>query len=237
MSSKTDAPARRFQAKVSRKSKAEVPRWRRLLLQKLAGTRIGTQRDAEPIDGSQIDGSNNKNNVKKEEKMNKTQQQLTLIENKLKDFDRKDYLNEAEADLRRELIETAHDLRRQLPQAALTVPRDSGKVLSNPNTGFSGFGDFLKSVRTAAIPGGQVDPRLYNAAPTGLGETINSDGGFLLQPEFSSQLLTSVFQTALLAPRCQRIPVGSSSIPWLSMQSTRQAARPEADGAASRPTF
>ena len=41
---------------------------------------------------------------------------------------------------------------------------------------FNSFGEQLSAVMNAGRPGGNVDPRLFNAA-TGLNETVPSDGG------------------------------------------------------------
>ena len=75
---------------------------------------------------------------------------------------------------------------------------------------FVSLGEQLGAVMNASIPGRSTDPRLYNAA-TGLGETIPSDGGFLVQTDFSSELLKQVWETGRLASRCRRITISSNS--------------------------
>lgn len=74
---------------------------------------------------------------------------------------------------------------------------------------FSSFGAQLTAVMNAARPGGKVDARLYNAA--GLNETVPSEGGFLVQQDFSTELLQDVFQTGILASRCRRIPISGNA--------------------------
>ena len=76
---------------------------------------------------------------------------------------------------------------------------------------FGSFGQQLAAVMHSARPGGRVDPRLFNAAATGLGETVSSDGGFLVQQDFSNDLLTQLFQTGILASRCRRMQLSSNS--------------------------
>lgn len=75
---------------------------------------------------------------------------------------------------------------------------------------FHTIGDQMVAVMRAGMPGGHIDPRLYNAA-TGLNETSPSDGGFLVQTDFSSELLQQVYQTGILAPRCRRISISGNS--------------------------
>lgn len=75
---------------------------------------------------------------------------------------------------------------------------------------FHTIGDQMVAVMRAGMPGGHIDPRLYNAA-TGLNETSPSDGGFLVQTDFSSELLQQVYQTGILAPRCRRITISGNA--------------------------
>lgn len=73
------------------------------------------------------------------------------------------------------------------------------------------IGEFLIAVAHAGTPGGATDPRLLRAAATGLNTTVPSEGGFLVQTDFSTALLDSGFAQAVLAPRCQRIQIGEGA--------------------------
>jgi len=76
---------------------------------------------------------------------------------------------------------------------------------------FTSLGEQLRCVAQAETPGGgPIDERLYRAA-TGLGETVPSDGGFLVQTDFSDQILQDVFKTGVLADMCRRIEISSNS--------------------------
>lgn len=75
---------------------------------------------------------------------------------------------------------------------------------------FGSFGEQMMSVMRAGLPGGHADPRLFNAA-TGLNETVPSDGGFLVQQDFSSTLLQDVFETGILASRCRRVQISGNA--------------------------
>jgi len=75
---------------------------------------------------------------------------------------------------------------------------------------FKSFGEQMAAIMRAGVPGGTVDPRLRNAA-SGLNETVPSDGGFLVQQDFSSEILKQVFDTAILASRVKRVSISSNS--------------------------
>ena len=72
------------------------------------------------------------------------------------------------------------------------------------------LGEQLMAVRKWDEPGGERDARLSRAA-SGLNEAIPSDGGFLVQKDFASELLKRVYQTGQLANRCRRIPISGNS--------------------------
>lgn len=104
-------------------------------------------------------------------------------------------------------------------RAALTTPdqpqtlekkRPAMSVQVKDKEKFRTIGEQMSAVVRAGMPGGHIDPRLYNAA-TGLNETSPSDGGFLVQTDFSSELLQEVYATGLLAPRCRRISISGNS--------------------------
>jgi len=89
--------------------------------------------------------------------------------------------------------------------AGITVPRDS-----RSGDRFSSFGEQLMAIRNVGCPGGHADPRLFNAA-TGLNEGTPSDGGFLVQQDFSTVLLQDVFETGVLSSRCRMQPISGGS--------------------------
>lgn len=77
---------------------------------------------------------------------------------------------------------------------------------------FSTFGEFLQVVRRSCTPGQSIDKRLVTRAATGLQEQVPSDGGFLVQKDFVSELLTRAYETGFLVSRCRRIPVSGNGI-------------------------
>lgn len=77
---------------------------------------------------------------------------------------------------------------------------------------FHSLGQQLAAVMQASMPNGQVDPRLnIRSAASGLSESVPSDGGFLVQQDFSTDLLQDVFNTGVLASRCRRIQISGNS--------------------------
>ncbi len=76
---------------------------------------------------------------------------------------------------------------------------------------FKSLGEMLVAVRHASVPGMGIDPRLFRSAASGLGESVPSDGGFLVQQDFSNELLTQLFATGILASKCRRIQISGNA--------------------------
>lgn len=76
---------------------------------------------------------------------------------------------------------------------------------------FNSFGEQLMAVYRAAAPDGKVDTRLTTRAALGLNESVPSDGGFLVQKDFVSELLKRTYETGILASRVRRIPISTNS--------------------------
>lgn len=130
--------------------------------------------------------------------------------------------------LKNEILDTVEDLNKivgtlerqdrissmlEKPEPRKTVEntkKDRPMVQVMDKEKFSNFDHQIMAVMKAGMPGGTVDPRLRNTA-TGLQESVSSDGGFLVQSDFSTELLEEVFQTGVLASKCRRIPISSNS--------------------------
>jgi HK97 family phage major capsid protein len=77
---------------------------------------------------------------------------------------------------------------------------------------FGSLGEQLVAIINAGRVGGTVDPRLrVMGAATGLGETIPSDGGFLIQKDFTTKVYEDLFNNGLVAGKCQKIPISGQS--------------------------
>lgn len=79
--------------------------------------------------------------------------------------------------------------------------------------GWTSFGEFLNAVVDAGTPGKRFDPRLRENRGTGSGlaENVSADGGFLVNTDFSNDLLTRVYSSGVLASRVRRVPVSAGS--------------------------
>jgi len=76
---------------------------------------------------------------------------------------------------------------------------------------FRSFGEQMISVYNAGIPGGVIDQKLHILNATGIGSSIPSEGGFIVQTDFSTALLDRMNKTAVLAPKCWHVPIGANA--------------------------
>jgi len=139
-------------------------------------------------------------------------------------------LNEAEIALKNEILDAVEERQKTVatlerqermknllekPEPVASLPKNPMKADGRaPITGgdkqkFKSLGEQMAAVMVAGMPGGHADPRLFNA--TGLNETVPSDGGFLVQTDFSSTLLQDVFETGILAAKCRRYEISGNA--------------------------
>ena len=76
---------------------------------------------------------------------------------------------------------------------------------------FASFGEQLLAAYRAAAPGGHVDERLSTRAASGLNESTPSDGGFLVQQDFVTELLKKTYETGILASKVKKIPISTNA--------------------------
>ena len=76
---------------------------------------------------------------------------------------------------------------------------------------FNSFGEQLLAAYRAAAPGGKIDERLTTRAASGLNETTPSDGGFLVQQDFVTELLKRTYETGILASKVKKIPISTNA--------------------------
>ena len=136
-------------------------------------------------------------------------------------------MNEAEGvefdALQAALVQTETALGREmslaLSEAQLGVAVRDGAVITtsdnraaDPTLGFKSFGDFAKAVRNAGSHGGQVDAR-FAVAPTSFGnESAGADGGFLVPPEYSTDIFNLSLTEDSLLPYTDGVEIGSNSM-------------------------
>lgn len=89
--------------------------------------------------------------------------------------------------------------------------------------GFRSMGEFAMAVKGAYSPGGSVDKRLAiaaSAATTYAGESSGSDGGFLVPPQFGTQIYQHSLEGDALLPLTDNIPVERNTISFPSDETT-----------------
>lgn len=74
---------------------------------------------------------------------------------------------------------------------------------------FKSIGEQLQAVYKSGLPGNDMDVRLK--AASGMNETIGAEGGFLLQPTFSTELIRNATETGVVYKKCRKIPISGNS--------------------------
>ncbi len=83
---------------------------------------------------------------------------------------------------------------------------------SEPKKIFGSFGEQLMAVRNSCSPGSRIDPRLLEVrTASGLNERNPSDGGFLVQHDFSAELLKNAWEYGQVISRVNTVPIGPNS--------------------------
>ena len=87
-------------------------------------------------------------------------------------------------------------------------------ALNDPKRGFSHFGAFLGAVRGAVLRPQAVDDRLSlsaAAASSYANESSGADGGFLVPPQYSSEIMSVIEGTESLFNRVRQIPISGNT--------------------------
>jgi len=76
---------------------------------------------------------------------------------------------------------------------------------------FRTLGEQMMAVYRASNPAGKIDTRLTTRSASGLNETNPSDGGFLVQKDFVTDLLKRTYETGILASKVKKIPLTTNA--------------------------
>ena len=77
---------------------------------------------------------------------------------------------------------------------------------------FATFGEQLQAIANAGMnKGGERDRRLIYGAATGANEAVPSEGGFLVQKDFSTEFLTGMHEMGSVVSRTRNIPISANS--------------------------
>lgn len=90
------------------------------------------------------------------------------------------------------------------------IPKPNPKGTENEKR-FATFGEQMMAVYRAAAPDGRIDARLTTRAASGLNESTPSDGGFLVQQDFVTDLLKRTYDTGILASKVAKIPISTNA--------------------------
>jgi len=82
---------------------------------------------------------------------------------------------------------------------------------NNDERSFKTLGEQMMAVYRSASPGGTLDSRLTTRSASGLNESNPSDGGFLVQKDFVTQLLKRTYETGILASKVKKIPISTTA--------------------------
>jgi len=93
--------------------------------------------------------------------------------------------------------------------SSLPEYREGKKTMTTQSGEFRNFGELLADVAVAG-KNGIISGRLQRAA-TGLSESVPSDGGFLVSPTYSNDLLETAWESTQVANRCWKVNIGSGS--------------------------
>lgn len=94
---------------------------------------------------------------------------------------------------------------------------------------FRSLGEQMVAIARASTPGGRIDKRLLGiearSAETGNSEGVNSEGGFLVQTDFATELIANVYDNSQIFSRCDRrtLTTGANSIEIASVNETSRA--------------
>lgn len=102
---------------------------------------------------------------------------------------------------------------------------------------FASFGEQLQAIVNSSKPGNPVDERLLKVADmpevkgaaSGGAAAVDSDGGYLIQPTFTAEIMKRAYDLGLLASRCADIEVGENSnraeVPYIDETSRATGSR------------
>ncbi len=163
--------------------------------------------------------------------ISKLQAEFRALEAKAKPLHEKPELTEAEATElagylgQMEGVKGKIDLANRAEAAFSALPADRVEVMQDSaDQPFASLGEELQAIAVAALPRGEriagkptgvMDRRLVSrmtrnvqGAATGLNEAVPSEGGFLVEKDWSSTLIQKAHQTGLLPSYCNRIGIG-----------------------------
>lgn len=119
--------------------------------------------------------------------------------------------HEALADVERTLTPAAADLTEQNDAENKPAAGSVSVKTVAEDKPFASLAEQLNAIRQAAAPQATIDPRLKTGAIAGASESVPSDGGFLVQQDFASEIVSRSYDIGAISSRVRRIPVSGNS--------------------------
>lgn len=105
-----------------------------------------------------------------------------------------------------------------------TVKAGVSVVVDEADQPFKHAGEFFQAVKIAAVDPNREDVRLRSLkAPTGMGETVASDGGYLIPPAVAAGIQQNMFSTGAILSRVAMTNVSGNSMTWNLIDETSRA--------------
>lgn len=117
---------------------------------------------------------------------------------------------------------------RSVQGAALELP-DTAQIgavvpqaLNDPRRGFAHFGEYLAAVRGASMRPSAIDERLLlSAGPTTYSnESVGADGGFLVPPQYSNEIMSVIESQDSLLSRVRQVPISGTEFKFPANETT-----------------
>lgn len=146
--------------------------------------------------------------------------------------ERKNQMEEMLEALTPKFIEVFNDKFAELSKAQENKMQKIEHETKDDQPKWKGFGEQLNAVRSACIPNGYVDKRLVgitgsgeviNKAISGASELIGHEGGYLVSPEYSKEILTVSHNTGIVAKDCRHLKISGNRIIINAIEETSRA--------------
>lgn len=153
--------------------------------------------------------------AKKEERnlSDKEYERFKEIDQKLDDIDAHIEREERQMDLERALASQPDD---NEAQDQRNRPTSEQRI-------YGDLGSFLADIALASSPDGNQRAAANLRAATGMGETVGSDGGFLVQQDFSSELLKRTYEFGEISSRVRKVTVSGNGLKINAVDETSRA--------------
>lgn len=88
---------------------------------------------------------------------------------------------------------------------------------------FESLAEQLNAIRMAASPQPVIDPRLSTGAAAGASSSVPSDGGFLIQQDFATEIVSRSYEIGAISSRVRRVPVSGNGLKMNAIDESSRA--------------